>query len=197
MCVVDVPKEEPRNAVEWAAASAVWPVTTPRPSDPQSILSTLPLDEIHRFMAVARSVAADDGDAGIGACIVNPQTGQVVATARCTLPLDSPGFQRAYGDGGVCSNKNSNSCVTDVYQHAVMRAVREANAKAVDYLCTGCDVYTTHEPCTMCMMALVHSRTRRLYFGVRNGALGGVVSQHKVPMVRSLNHHLEWIVGGL
>jgi tRNA-specific adenosine deaminase 3 len=36
------------------------------------------------------------------------------------------------------------------------------------------DVYITHEPCTMCCMALVHSRIRRLVFwqGMPTGARG-------------------------
>ena len=32
------------------------------------------------------------------------------------------------------------------------------------YYAQGYDVYTTYEPCTMCAMALVHSRIRRLVF---------------------------------
>lgn len=32
------------------------------------------------------------------------------------------------------------------------------------YLCLDFDVYTTHEPCSMCSMALIHSRIRRCIF---------------------------------
>ncbi|CCE63557.1 hypothetical protein TPHA_0F00710 [Tetrapisispora phaffii CBS 4417] len=34
----------------------------------------------------------------------------------------------------------------------------------VNYLCLNFDVYTTHEPCSMCSMALIHSRIKRLIF---------------------------------
>lgn len=56
------------------------------------------------------------------------------------------------------------------------------------YLCTGYDVYVTHEPCMMCAMALVHSRVKRVFYGTKvgNGALGTCCKLHTI---RELNHH--------
>lgn len=63
------------------------------------------------------------------------------------------------------------------------------------YLCTGYYVYTTHEPCVMCAMALIHSRVKRVFYGARssNGGLGTLC---KIHTVKDLNHHYE-VFGGL
>jgi tRNA-specific adenosine deaminase 3 len=66
--------------------------------------------------------------------------------------------------------------------------------KTGPYICTGYDVYVTREPCTMCAMAMVHSRVRRVFYGCPSpqGALGTNIKLHTL---KSLNHHYEVFAG--
>ncbi|CAL9727698.1 tRNA-specific adenosine deaminase subunit Tad3p [Monosporozyma unispora] len=68
------------------------------------------------------------------------------------------------------------------------------------YLCLNYDIYTTHEPCSMCSMALVHSRIKRCIF-VRpmqmTGALlpdsGDGYSMHNNKILNSQYEVFEWL----
>ncbi|KAF3440952.1 hypothetical protein FNV43_RR19238 [Rhamnella rubrinervis] len=57
------------------------------------------------------------------------------------------------------------------------------------YLCTGYDIYLVWEPCTMCAMALVHQRIRRIFFAFPNPNAGALGSVYRLQGERSLNHH--------
>ena len=73
--------------------------------------------------------------------------------------------------------------------HAEVTALRDAAARLGNYRLTGCDLYVTLEPCTMCAGAIMHSRIVRLFFGARDpktGACGSVVDLFSEAR---LNHH--------
>ncbi|XP_073003494.1 tRNA-specific adenosine deaminase TAD3 [Typha latifolia] len=57
------------------------------------------------------------------------------------------------------------------------------------YLCTGFDIYLVWEPCTMCAMALVHQRIRRIFYAFPNPNAGALGSVHRLHGEKSLNHH--------
>ncbi|KAG9456043.1 hypothetical protein H6P81_000551 [Aristolochia fimbriata] len=57
------------------------------------------------------------------------------------------------------------------------------------YLCTGFDIYLVWEPCTMCAMALVHQRIRRIFYAFPNPNTGALGSVYRLQGEKSLNHH--------
>lgn len=63
--------------------------------------------------------------------------------------------------------------------------------KPTDYLCTGLDIFMSHEPCIMCAMALLHSRARRLYFVHENNTNGGLKSVVKLHCLDGINHRFQ------
>ncbi|PNT76642.1 probable inactive tRNA-specific adenosine deaminase-like protein 3 isoform X1 [Brachypodium distachyon] len=57
------------------------------------------------------------------------------------------------------------------------------------YLCTGFDIYLVWEPCTMCAMALVHQRFKRVFYAFPNPNDGALGTVHRLHGEKSLNHH--------
>lgn len=59
------------------------------------------------------------------------------------------------------------------------------------YLCTGYDVYLSRAPCTMCSMALTHSRVRNIFFGAKHVNGGAICPLKKFQSTKALNHHFQ------
>ncbi|SCU82374.1 LADA_0C04808g1_1 [Lachancea dasiensis] len=97
---------------------------------------------------------------------------------------------------------------TSPLDHSIMRGITSVatlelerksspNARLQDetYLCLNFDVYTTHEPCSMCAMALIHSRIKRCIFLKRMENTGcldcGSGDSYCMHSHRSLNSKYE------
>jgi tRNA-specific adenosine deaminase 3 len=52
-------------------------------------------------------------------------------------------------------------------------------------------LFTTHEPCTMCAMALLHSRVREVFYVHARPRSGGLESSFGVHSTKVLNHRFE------
>jgi tRNA-specific adenosine deaminase 3 len=64
----------------------------------------------------------------------------------------------------------------------------EGPRNGTNYLFTSLTLFTTHEPCVMCSMALVHSRLKELFYLVPMEKTGGCGGLTCLPELEGLNH---------
>jgi tRNA(adenine34) deaminase len=105
-----------------------------------------------RIALEAAQAAAAAGETPVGAVVVDPASGEVVA---------------------VCANQPIGA--HDPTAHAEIVALREAARKLGNYRLTGLTLVVTLEPCAMCAGAISHARIGRLVFGAEDPKGGAVL----------------------
>ncbi len=83
----------------------------------------------------------------------------------------------------------------DPTAHAEIIALRDAANYLQNYRLSGCTLYVTLEPCTMCLGAMFHARIGRLVYATtdpKTGACGSVID---LPAEGRLNHHMQVTAG--
>lgn len=83
----------------------------------------------------------------------------------------------------------------DPTAHAEIVAIRQAGRKLRETLgwrrLTGCSMYVTVEPCSMCAGAIVWARIEKLYIGTMDPKAGGCGSVFNIVQEQKLNHQVE------
>jgi tRNA(adenine34) deaminase len=74
--------------------------------------------------------------------------------------------------------------------HAEMVAIKKASSRMKSWRLTGCDLYVTLEPCTMCAGAIVLSRIHTLIYGTTDPKAGAVHTTAQVMENPRLNHRV-------
>lgn len=92
---------------------------------------------------------------------------------------------------------NQRETLRDPTAHAEMIALTQAAAALERWRLSGCVLYVTLEPCTMCAGAMVLARIDRLVFGADDPKAGAVGSLYNIPRDMRLNHRLEVTSGVL
>jgi tRNA(Arg) A34 adenosine deaminase TadA len=65
----------------------------------------------------------------------------------------------------VAEGVNRVTSTNDPTAHAEVVAIREACAKLGDFTLKGCEIYTSCEPCPMCLGAIYWAHLARIFFG--------------------------------
>jgi len=81
--------------------------------------------------------------------------------------------------------------------HAEMLALNAAEEKLGAKWLTGCTVYVTLEPCSMCAGAMVLARVSRLVIGAMDPKAGACGSVCNIASSESLNHRIDITTGVL
>jgi tRNA(adenine34) deaminase len=85
----------------------------------------------------------------------------------------------------------------DPTAHAEIVAMRDAAKNLCNYRLSGCELYVTIEPCTMCLGAMVHARIKRVIFGALEPRAGAFASNPMLMDADHFNHKVEWSGGVL
>ena len=99
-------------------------------------------------------------------------------------------------DGEIIGRgRNRTEELKNPFAHAEMNAMNEALEKCGGWRLTGCDLYVTLEPCSMCAGAIVHARLRRVFIGTDDPKAGACGSVLDITGEQRLNHQPQVIRG--
>jgi len=126
---------------------------------------TLALDEAAK--------AAARGEVPVGAVLLDPVTGGIVAAAG-----------------------NRTEELADPTAHAEVLVIRDACRSLGTPRLPGLDLYVTLEPCALCAAAISFARLRRVYFGAYDPK-GGAVEHGPRFYGQPTCHHAPDVYGGL
>lgn len=113
------------------------------------------------------------GEVPVGAVLVEPESGTVIARAHNLVEV-----------------------LRDPTAHAEMLVIRDAAQRLGAKRLVGCDLYVTLEPCPMCAQAIAFARLRRVYFGAYDPKGGGVEHGPRI-FSQPTCHHRPEVIGGL
>ncbi len=123
-------------------------------------------------LAQARAAAAR-GETPVGAVIVDPETGAVLAAAG-----------------------NRTRELSDPTAHAEILALRAVCAARGSERLPGLDLWVTLEPCPICAAALSAARIARIYYGAHDPKSGGIEQGPRI-FTHPQAHHKPEVFGGI
>lgn len=95
-------------------------------------------------------------------------------------------------DGAIIGvGRNRSIEDNDPSAHAEVIAIRQASQVLENYRLTGCTLYVTLEPCTMCAGLIAHARISRVVFAARDEKTGAYGGAFDLQNAAKLNHRVQ------
>jgi len=96
------------------------------------------------------------------------------------------------GDKIIGRGYNQPITTKDPTAHAEIIALKEASNRLENYRLNEAIIYTTLEPCLMCVGALVHARIKKVIFAAQDTKSGVVVNNGGLIQSEFLNHKVSF-----
>ena len=109
---------------------------------------------MNKYMSIAKDSALEGiacGDGGPFGAVITSSDGEIIATGN-----------------------NKVLCLNDPTAHAEIIAIRKACEKLGTYDLSGCILYTSCEPCPMCLSAIIWANIKSVYYACTKEDAGGI-----------------------
>jgi tRNA(Arg) A34 adenosine deaminase TadA len=217
---VQVPVTRPDTVEGYNAAKELWPLSVPPPKPREPVVfEGEERAEIIRYMNEAAEMALQaraQAQLARGAVVV--QDGRVRVKchdhrlphppATSTETNGSPATPTSTSTTTTSTTttttaSNDGTATTKGYHclhHSAMVAIAEVGEVNVglekegeggSYLCSGHDLFLTHEPCIMCAMGVLHSRFKRVFYALPQPSCGALGSAYQLHLNKHVNHHFQ------
>lgn len=169
---------------EWS--EKYWPLLwkgNPIVQELKEINRTINIEKIRKYMNLITELSNEsDKDLPIVTIFVNPIKDEIISKRYDERTSLNP-IRHPIMDG-----------IAEIADKELARrkSRKVQDVKSNNYLCLNYHVYTTHEPCTMCSMALVHSRISQLVYIKPSLETGGIGKTSGHGEMIHLSCSLNW-----
>ena len=177
--VFDAPYNSKENAArltkwrDWRVALEHLRGASPGDSEINNVTTMSYIDTVYMKLALRQAQQSfNEGEVPIGSVLID-QLGRVIASSRNQVESQS-----------------------DSTAHAEMNCIRLSSKLKGNWRLLDCTIYSTLEPCPMCMGAIYASRIRRVVYGAADERLGSAGSWLDFDASRHPFHSLE-VEGGV
>ena len=182
LCRILVSKWPALTQKQYEEWSQLWPLNWRVPSERRVEMSESDYEECKPIMS-SLFEHYETGDLPVIAIAYDPKSKQVLARTQDHRTTTGHPLKHAIIE--LCSSVAALEVVKRI----------ENPSSPIQYLMSDLWIFITHEPCTMCTMALLHSRAARVFYAKSMPRTGGMESNYGIHWRQELNHRFACFGG--